>query len=156
MTQPSRVIYLPPGVVAPQGPSSPPVPVAPGIPFDRTFFEQILPPSVQHFCQQVGCVVPIVEVLTVDGMTHYVNGISGVTDQWVALQCAQPDHPHVMQVFVPYQTIFRVEIHPEHDERRRNLGFVTTSVAKNGVPVVEPVVAKKAPVAKSSTAKAKK
>ncbi len=151
MTQPSRVIYLPPGVVAPQGPSSPPMPATPGIPFDRTFFEKILPPSIQNFCQQVGCVVPIVEVLTVDGLTHYINGISGVSDQWVALQSAQPDHPHVMQVFIPYQTIFRVEIHPEHDEKRRHLGFALNSVVPAVAPEVERVVAKK-----SSSAKAKK
>jgi hypothetical protein len=88
--------------------------------------------------------VPIVEVLTVDGVTHYVNGISGVSDQWVALQSAQPDHPHVMQVFVPYQTIFRVEIHPESDEKRRHLGFALTSGAGSAVPEVEAVVASKA------------
>lgn len=127
MTSPSRVIYLPPGVVAPQGPSSPPVPVIPGIPFDRNFFEQILPPAIAGFCQQVGCKVPIVEVLTVDGITHYVNGISGVSDQWVALQTTRQDHPHPIQMFVPYQTIFRVEVHPESDDRRRHLGFVTNN-----------------------------
>jgi hypothetical protein len=60
------------------------------------------------------------------------------------LQSAQPDHPHVMQVFVPYQTIFRVEIHPESDEKRRHLGFALTSGAGSAVPEVEAVVASKA------------
>lgn len=140
--QPSRVIYLPPGVVAPQGPSSPAVPANPGIPFDKAFFQQILPAAVDGFCQQVGCNVPILEVLTVDGMTHYVNGIIGVADQWVALQVSKPDHEHVIQMFVPYQTIFRVEVHPEQDERRRHLGFATSGDRPTTVPEVEPVVAR--------------
>lgn len=131
--QPSRVIYLPPGVV-------PPVPagVVPtsGIPFDRTFFEGILPQAISSFCQQANCKAPVVELLTVDGSTHYVNGIAGVADQWVALQTSLPDHPHPIQIFVPFQTIFRVEIHPEGDERRAHLGFVTSSV--QGLPMVEP------------------
>lgn len=138
MTQPSsRVIYLPPGVVAPQGPSSPAVPVAPGIPFDQVFFQHILPAAIDGFCKQVGCKVPIVEVLTVDGITHYVNGIIGVSDQWVALQTTRPDHEHVIQMFVPYQTIFRVEVHPESDERRRHLGFVTSETTATSVPTIE-------------------
>jgi len=141
MTDPSRIIYLPPGVVAPQGPSSPPVPVNPGIPFDKTFFQQILPAAVDGFCKQVGCNVPILELLTVDGSTHYVNGIMGVADQWVALQTSRPDHEHVIQMFVPYQTIFRVEVHPESDERRRHLGFVLNEHEPTTVPDVEPVVA---------------
>lgn len=124
MTQPARVIYLPPGVVA-----GPPVPqpapaIGTGIPFDRNFFENILPPSIAGFCQQVKCDVPVVELSTVDGMTHYVNGISGLSDTWVALQTASPENTHPKQVFLPYQTIYRVEIRPEEDERRRHLGFV--------------------------------
>ncbi len=130
MTQPQRVIYLPPGVVPPPSTAAPsaPAPVPPaggGIPFDRTFFEQVLPPSIAGFCSQVKCKVPVVELITVDGAKHYVNGISGVADSWVALQTASPDHDHPTQVFIPYQTIFRVEIHPEEDAKRQRLGFVT-------------------------------
>jgi len=142
MSQPQRVIYLPPGVVAPQGPSGPPVAVTPGVPFDRVFFERILPPAVEAFCAQANCNVPIVEVITVDGARHYVNGISGVADQWVALQTTNPDHPHSTQVFVPYQTIFRVEIHPEADERRRHLGFVAET-PPTAFPEIEQVAALK-------------
>ncbi|MBE0608558.1 MAG: hypothetical protein IH609_04210 [Dehalococcoidia bacterium] len=125
MTQPSRVIYLPPGVVAGTPVPQPAAAIGAGIPFDRNFFENILPPSIASFCQQTNCQVPVVEVSTVDGMTHYVNGISGLADTWVALQTARPEHTHPTQVFLPYQTIYRVEIHPEEDEGRRHLGFVT-------------------------------
>ncbi len=114
------VIYLPPGVVAPSPPPPPPVG---GPPFDRSFFEKVLPEAVKSFCEQVACESPVVEVLTVDGERHYVRGVSGVTDQWVALHTANPNHDHPVQVFVPYSTIYRVEIHPEMDERRR-LGFL--------------------------------
>jgi hypothetical protein len=117
--------------------------VSPGIPFDRAFFERVLPPAVENFCSQANCNVPIVEVLTVDGTTHYVNGISGVSDQWVALHTTDPDHPHSTQIFVPYQTIFRVEIHPESDERRRHLGFVTAEIPPPGIPEIERVAALK-------------
>ncbi len=123
MSQQPRVIYLPPGVAA-----VPPAPPSAGnnVPFDRSFFENVLPPAISSFCSQVNCEVPVVELTTIDGVTHYVNGISGVADRWVALQTASPDHDHPTQVFIPYQTIFRVEIHPEHDQRRHRLGFITT------------------------------
>ncbi len=129
MTQPSRVIYLPPGLVpatpaAPQQAAPVPGPGAVGVPFDRAFFEQILPAAIASFCNQVECKIPIVEVLTLDGAKHYVNGISGASDSWVALQTASVEHDHTTQIFVPYQTIFRVEIHPEPDARRQRLGFV--------------------------------
>ena len=116
------MIYLPPGVI-PAGP--PPVHGAgpSGIPFDRAFFEKLLPQAVQVFCNNVECHVPRVELYTADGTTHYVNGISGVTDTFVALQTSREEHDHPMQVFIPYQTIFRVEIHPESDNGRRRLGF---------------------------------
>lgn len=131
MTQPSRVIYLPPGVV--------PAPVAPaqasGVPFDRAFFEGVLPPAISSFCEQTDCGIPVVELTTIDGMTHYVNGISGVAESWVALQTSHPDHKHLTQVFIPYATIFRVEIHPEEDERRSHLGFQT--VADTAPPSAE-------------------
>jgi hypothetical protein len=96
----------------------------PGIPFDRAFFEQVLPGSVHSFCAQAECESPIVELLTVDGTRHYVKGISGVSDSWVALHTQDEDHDHAIQVFLPYQTIYRVEIHPEDDAKQRRLGFV--------------------------------
>jgi hypothetical protein len=120
--QTGRSIYLPPGTVVPPQVIVPAT--NPGIPFDRPFFEQILPKAIESFCQQVECKVPVVELLTVDGTTHYVNAISGVSDLWVALQTTQVDHDHPTQVFVPYQTIFRVEIHPAENERRQRLGFL--------------------------------
>lgn len=120
---PQSVIYLPPGVVPAPSMASPAGPS--GVPFDRDFFEKVLPPAIESFCKQVDCEVPLVELLTVDGARHLVNGISGVSESWVALQTAQEGRNHPTQVFVPYQTIFRVEIHPEHDVRREHLGFVT-------------------------------
>jgi hypothetical protein len=122
MTHPQNqsVIYLPPGVM----PASAQLPANTGIPFNRQFFEGILPQTVQSFCNQVECNNPRVELYTADGTTHYVNGISGVTDLWVALQTTREDHEHTIQVFVPYQTIYRVEIHPESDESRRHLGYL--------------------------------
>jgi hypothetical protein len=153
MTQPapSRVIYLPPGVI-PTPAQAPQVPAgADGVPFNKAFFETVLGPSIQSFCSQTECKIPVVQVTTVDGTTHYVNGISGVSDSWVALHTSQPDEDHPTQVFVPYVTIFRVEIHPEHDERRRHLGFVT------GRPTPLPAPAPVRAVARTSrAAKAKK
>jgi hypothetical protein len=151
MTQPAptRVIYLPPGVVptpaqAPQVP-----PTTDGVPFNRVFFETVLGLSIQSFCSQTDCTVPVVELTTVDGTTHYVNGISGVSDSWVALHTSQPDHDHPTQVFVPYVTIFRVEIHPEHDERRRHLGFVTGNVVPQPPPAPVRAVARTSRAAKA-------
>lgn len=122
MTQPhtQSVIYLPPGVI----PAAAQLPANNGIPFNRQFFETILPQAVQTFCNQVECNNPRVELYTADGFTHYINGISGVTDLWVALQTTREDHDHTVQVFLPYQTIYRVEIHPESDESRRRLGYL--------------------------------
>ena len=123
MTQPARVIYLPPGVV----PSPAPAMATPGIPnavpFDRNFFEAILSPAIKSFCEQTECKVPIVELMTVDGDTHYINGVAGMTDSWVALHTSSVEHEHPAEVFIPYQTIFRVEIRPEPDEHRHHLGF---------------------------------
>jgi len=137
MTQPNRVIYLPPGVAPSGPPAGAPMAANPAVPFDRNFFEHVLQPSIQGFCSQVECKIPVVELMTMDGTTHYVNGIAGVSDTWVALQTSIPDHPHPAQVFIPYQTIFRVEIHPEQDERRGNLGFDTSSPLP---PTVQPPV----------------
>lgn len=123
MAQPSNVIYLPPGV-APVSTGQQATPGAPGVPFDRHFFEKVLPGSVQSFCEQAHCDSPIVELFTVDGTRHFLKGISGVSDSWVALHTQSADHDHAIQAFLPYQTIFRVEIHPEEDARQRRLGFL--------------------------------
>jgi hypothetical protein len=133
MTQPSRVIYLPPGIVPAPQPTPGPAGVPSGIPFDRGFFERVLPQSIAGFCSQTHCDTPVVEVTTVDGITHYVNGISGVADSWVALQTSTPEQEHPVQAFIPYQTIFRIEIHPETDARRHHLGFDTTAEAPKPV-----------------------
>ncbi len=128
MTQPpQRVLYLPPGVV-PAAPSPQQQIIPNGLPFDRTFFEQVLPQAIQAFCSQTACTMPVVELMTVDGTTHFVNGIAGVADQWVALQTSSEGHEHAVQVFVPYATIFRLEVHPAPDSTRTHLGFVLESV----------------------------
>lgn len=122
-TQTGKVIYLPAGVSAvPVPPAASPTA---GLPFDRAFFEGVLPAAVASFRQQLSCDSPVVEVLTVDGTTHYVKGISGVSDLWVALTTVAEDHEPPTQSFVAYQTVFRVEIHP-CGETRRHLGFVTS------------------------------
>ena len=122
MAQPQQnLIYLPPGVMPPSQQMQ--APVASGIPFDRSFFEQMLPQAIAVFSAQMTCDHPVVELLTVDGTTHFVNGVSGLAESWVALQTSQKDHEGAVQVFVPYQTIFRVEVHPCSDDRPRRLGF---------------------------------
>jgi hypothetical protein len=154
MTQPHNqsVIYLPPGVI----PAAAQLPANNGIPFNRQFFEGILPQAVQAFCNQVECNIPRVELYTADGTTHFINAISGVTDLWVALQTTREDHDHTIQVFVPYQTIYRVEIHPESDESRRRLGYLLpeTVTVPPAVQVATP--AAKAPRATKSKPAAKK
>jgi len=136
MTQPPRVIYLPPGVVAaPQMGQRVPDGGSVAAPFDRAFFEHVLSPAIASFCQQTGCKVPVVELLTVDGVTHYVNGVSGATDSWVALHTASTEHERPAEVFIPYQTIFRVEIRPETDERRHHLGFYNPNDGKANLPL---------------------
>ena len=149
MTQPSSVIYLPQGVVPAASQAHPPS----GVPFDRQFFESVLPKAVRAFCNTVECKVPRVEVYTGDGSSHFVNAISGVTDSWVALQTSHEHHDHSIEVFLPYQTIFRVEIHPEDDENRGHLGFLLP--AMNATPPAVQVAsaaattkAEKAPPAK--------
>lgn len=128
------VIYLPPGVI-PQAAASPPGAPPSGIPFDRAFFEKLLPQAVQSFCSQTKCDLPVVEVYTMDGTRHFVNAISGVTDTFVALQTSVEDHDHVVQAFIPYQTIYRVEIHPEGDSNRGRLGFALGAKAP---PAIQP------------------
>ncbi len=123
MAQNPAVIYLPPGVL-PAPVASPSGPAPSAVPFDRNFFERVLPGAIESFCKQTDCKTPMVELLTVDGTTHYVNGISGVSDSWVALHASRREHEHPVQVFVPFQTIFRVEIHPEPDPHNARLGFI--------------------------------
>lgn len=123
MAQGQNVIYLPPGVVPSQQAPGPP-PTSQAVPFNREFFEQVLPGAIQAFCQQLECESPIVEVLTVDNVRHYVKGISGTSDAWVALHVEREDHEHPVQVFLPYQTIVRVEVHPEAHPGQRRLGFI--------------------------------
>ncbi len=135
MSQQPSVIYLPRGVAAP-GAAVPASTPATGIPFDRNFFEKVLPQAVGGFANHVSCESPVVEVTTVDGTTHYVYGISGVADSWVALHVLHQDEDGPSQVFVPYQTIFRVEIDPCSDIRPRKLGFALNE--PDSVPVVLP------------------
>jgi hypothetical protein len=126
MTQPSQpnVIYLPAGVVPPQQAAPTPLPVGPQPPFNKQFFSEVLPQVVRSFCSQVKCDMPVVELLTMDGARHYINAISGVSEQWVALQTTEDHHEHPTQVFIPYATIFRVEVHPEPDGTRGGrIGF---------------------------------
>ena len=47
-----------------------------------------------------------------------------MSDAWVALHTSRPEHNHPVQVFAPYQTIFRVEVHPGADPGQRHLGFM--------------------------------
>lgn len=150
---PNNVIYLPPGVMPP---AASPVPGASGIPFDRQFFERILPQAVKAYCEQANCTSPQVRLATMDGSQHLIVGISGVTDSWVAVQASREDHPHVMEIFLPYQTIYRVEIHPEGDEGHGHLGFV---LPVDGVaPAVQPAAlpspkARKSPPRKAAAKK---
>lgn len=117
---PETALFLPPGVVPPAQATAAPG----GPPFDRDFFEQTLPQAIKSFCTQVVCESPIVELYTVDGAKHFVKAISGVSDTWVALHTQREDHEHDVQVFLPYTTIFRVEVHPEEDDGQRRLGFL--------------------------------
>ena len=135
-----RVIFLPPGVMPAPQPAAPQAAPPSGLPFDRQFFEHVLPGSIAAFCQQVGCDTPVVEMLTVDGFIHYVRGVSGLSDAWVALHTRVDHHEHDVQVFVPYATIFRVSIHPAEDERRGSMGFLA-DLAGRGTRAVKPAPA---------------
>lgn len=155
MTQPRNVIYLPPGVVPAQ--STPPHPVGEHSPFDRQFFETLLPQAIASFCKQAGCDSPRVEVYTTDGAMHYVNGISGVADDWVALYASRDEHPRALELFLPYQVIYRVEIHPESDESRRHLGFVAPLEAQVPPPIQGRAAAKAdAPAAAAGSGRSRK
>jgi len=133
------VIYLPPGVAAPQSAVGPQG--SSGVPFDRQFFEKVLGGAVRSFCEQAECGSPIVELLTTDGARHFVRGISGVTDTWVALHTQAEDHAHPIQVFIPYATIFRVEIHPDDDPRQRALGFIPPAAHEVPIMLAQEVLA---------------
>lgn len=63
------------------------------------------------------------QLLTVDGTTHYVKGVAGVAENWVALHTQTQDRDLTAEVFVPYTTVFRLAIHPCDDHNRR-LGFI--------------------------------
>jgi hypothetical protein len=148
MTMPQNVIYLPPGVMppAPNGAAA----QAANIPFNRQFFEAMLPQAIKSYCEQVHCTSPQVQVATLDGSLHHVVGISGVTDGWVAVHATREDHDHSMEVFLPYQTIYRVEIHPEADAAHNHLGF---SLPLDGSPT--PAVQLEAPAKAKAKPKAK-
>lgn len=113
-------LILPPGAV-------PPTPSASGPPFDRNFFESVLPNAIQSYCSQVACTMPLVQVFTADGARHYIRAISGVTDQWVALHTQEELNEQPVQVFIPYATVIRVEIHPDLSPDLRRFGFLTDS-----------------------------
>ena len=121
MAEHATPLVLPPGVLPPPRPAPPPQ----GAPFDRRFFEQVLPQAVQAYCSQVACTLPLVELRTVDGATHYIRAISAVADQWVALHVQEQHEERPVQVFIPYPTILRVEIHPEPGPELRRMGFLT-------------------------------
>lgn len=137
MSQPQRVIYLPPGVVPgpvaqPQGAAQ----IVPsGVPFDRTFWEQILPGAIGSFSKQISCEQPLVQVLTVDGAAHFVKGVAGVSDTWVALHTQVEDTDQAVEMFVPYQTIFRVSIYP-CEEHNRRLGFILGGPKTEVIPAL--------------------
>ena len=118
---PGTALVLPPGVILP-----PPNPIPPpdGPPFGREFFERFLPQVAAAFCERAPCDSVIVELLTTDGATHLVRGISAIHDQWVALQLVSKERRHPVDAFIPYQTIFRIEIHPRLARQPRRLGFV--------------------------------
>jgi hypothetical protein len=127
------------------------------VPFDKTFFEAVLPQAIAAFCKQVQCGdAPIVELLTVDGTRHFVKGIAGVSDSWVALHTSEVDHQRPVEVFIPYATIFRIAVQPATDLARHHLGFAVgeTRSPQVQVPVpapapaaAKPAAARKAPAA---------
>ena len=113
-------LILPPGAVP-----TAPTPTPSGPPFDRDFFESVLPSAIQSYCSQVSCTMPLVQLFTADGARHYIRAISGVTDQWVALHTQEELNEQPVQVFIPYATVIRVEIHPDLSPDLRRFGFLT-------------------------------
>ena len=69
--------------------------------------------------------MPLVQVFTADGARHYIRAISGVSDQWVALHTQEELNEQPVQVFIPYATVIRVEIHPDLSPDLRRFGFLT-------------------------------
>lgn len=115
-------LVLPPGVAPPSRPPS-----APGIAFDREFFEKVLPGAVQAYCSQVACTFPVVELRTIDGARFYIRAISAVSDTWVALHTQDESDDEASQVFLPYAAILRVEIHPDLSPEMRRVGFLVSA-----------------------------
>lgn len=111
------------GLILPPGLGSTPS-AGSGAAFGRDFFESVLPQSVQSYCNQVTCTSPVVEVYTIDGRKHYVRAVSAVSERWVALD-TQDDGDEPVQVFLPYETVLRVEIHADLTPEMRRLGFLT-------------------------------
>ena len=120
----SSPLILPPGVVSPgqQAPAAPS-----GFPFSREFFESVLPGAIQSYCTQVACTMPLVQLFTADGRQHYVRAISAVSDLWVALHTQEELDEQPVQMFIPYMTIIRIEIHPDLTPGLRRFGFITDS-----------------------------
>ena len=123
-------LILPPGVVS-QG-----QPAASGVPFNRDFFESVLPGAIQSYCTQVACTMPLVQLFTSDGSRHYIRAISAVSDLWVALHTQEELDEQPIQMFIPYVTIIRIEIHPDLTPDLRKFGFITAgmSAASTAIP----------------------
>lgn len=120
-----NLLVLPPGVLLP--PPPPPAGPQPGSPpFNRDFFERILPEVAAAFCERAACDSVIVELITTDGATHLVKGISALSEQWVALQLASTEYDHEIDSFIPYQAIYRLELHPRLAREPRRLGYLGT------------------------------
>ncbi len=109
-------LILPPGLGASQGSG--------GAAFGRDYFQTILPQTVQSYCDQVSCTNPVVEVYTIDGRKFYVRAVSATSERWVALD-TQDDDEEPVQVFLPYETVLRIEIHADLTPEMRRLGFLT-------------------------------
>lgn len=121
-------LILPPGAVP-----TAPIPSPSGPPFDRNFFEAVLPSAIQSYCTQVACTMPLVQLFTADGARHYIRAISGVSDQWVALHTQEEANEEPVQLFIPYVTIIRVEIHPDLSPDLRRFGFITDAAEASPV-----------------------
>ncbi len=122
MASPSPLV-LPPGAMPPARPAPSPS----GAPFDRNFFESVLPAAVHAYCNQVACTIPLVQLYTSDGARHYIRAISAVSDAWVALHTQEEHDDQPVQVFIPYPAIMRVEIHPDLSPDLRRFGFLTAA-----------------------------
>ncbi|MCY3571075.1 MAG: hypothetical protein OXH19_07000 [Chloroflexi bacterium] len=123
-------LILPPGAVP-----TTPTPAPSGPPFDRNFFESVLPSAIQSYCSQVSCKMPLVQLFTADGARHYIRAISGVTDQWVALHTQEELNEQPVQVFIPYATVIRVEIHPDLSPDLRRFGFLTDTPPESAAQI---------------------